>query len=193
MKALEAPPQAVDLADYKRSVHILPEDNFDDVLFTSYLMAAQSVVETGTRRPMSPRSVQIRARLVGVSRWWMPVCPVISLTTVSYTSADGTQVAVDLANIRLEMADDEPQIVFAAGVWSDAPDDAVVTLTAQVGYQPEDLPPQLRQAVILIVKDWYDAGIAVEEKDHLAVSFGCKALMRQVRYAPPAQMIGEVA
>ena len=191
MRALEAIPQAVQTADYKRSVHLLPQDVDDDVLFDSYLRAAQEVVEAGTRRPMSPRSVEFQERLIGSARWWFPVCPVIALTSVSYTGADGAEVPLDLYDIRLEMPHNEPQLVFAPGLWDAAPAGAVVTVVADVGHGVDTMPRQLFEATTLIVKDWYEAKIAVEEKKHLQTSFGCRALMRQVKYSRPRVLSGD--
>ena len=37
------------------------------------------------------------------------------------------------------------------------------------------------------MKDWYEAGIAVEKKEFLDVSFGCRAIMKQRRYARPRE------
>lgn len=184
MKALTAIPQAVSLEEYKRAVHILDED--DNTLFTAYLKAGQEVVEDGSRRPMLPRSVKFDARLVGASRWWFPVCPVASLTALSWRDSSGAVQALDVASVQMEMADDEPQLVFPAGFWDGVSDGMVVSVTATVGYANGQTPERLKEAVILLAKDWYDAGIAVEEKKFLEVSFGCKALMRQMRYKRPA-------
>lgn len=180
-------PQLVDVTAFKRAVHIMADDADDDVLFAANLAGAQEVVETHTRRALTPRTLQIEARAVGWSRWWVPVCPVQSLTAVSVQSEDGTWQALTAASVRLESAADEPQLVFPAGFWDDALDVASVRFTFAAGYAEGLAPVSLGQAIILLAKDWFEAGIAVEKKEFLDVSFGCRALMKQWRYARPRE------
>jgi uncharacterized phiE125 gp8 family phage protein len=179
--------QAVSAAAYKRAVHILPDDADDDALFEGYLMAAQMVVEDATRRPLTPRSLRITTRATGWRRWWLPVCPVSAVSAIRWQRTDGTWADLDASALRLEMPADEPQLVVPDGFWAGVQDGAPVAVDATVGLSDCDHRHPLGQAVILLVKDWYEAGIAVEKKEFLDVSFGCRAIMKQRRYARPRE------
>lgn len=187
MQTIGAIPAALSVLDFKRSIHIMPDDTDDDALFAAYLVAAQETVEAATRRPMLPRSVKFEARAAGYARWWFPVCPVSEVVSVMWQQTDGTWLSLDASAVRLEMADDEPQLVFPAGFWVGVSEGAAIAVEAVVGYAAPALPVALKQAAYLLVKDWYEAGIAVEKKEFLDVSFGCRALMNQRKYSRPAE------
>lgn len=185
MKTIGIIPQAVSVEEFKRAVHIMADDADDDVLFASNLAGAQEVVETYTRRALTVRDLVIEARAVGWQRWWVPVCPVVALTGLSVQTENGTWLQLEHTALRLEAADDEPQLVFPGGFWSGAPEGAAVRFSFDAGHAA--VPQSLKQAIILLAKDWYEAGIAVEKKEFLDVSFGCRALMKQWRYARPRE------
>lgn len=187
MKNVEPVPPALSVAEFKRSIHIMVDDEDDDVLFAAYLAVAQETVETATRRPMLARSVKFEMRASGYARWWFPVCPVAEVTSIKWQQGDGSWADLDATALRLEMPDDEPQLVFPAGFWGDVDDGAAIAVEAAAGYAEADLPLAMKQAAYLMVKDWYEAGIAVEKKEFLDVSFGCRALMKQCKYSRPAE------
>lgn len=187
MRLLDPLPQAVSAEAYKRAVHILPEDTDDDMLLNGYLRAAQMTVEKATRRPLLSREITLTARAAGWLRWWMPVCPVTALQEMRWQAADGTWRILDIAAARIEMAHDEPQLVLPDGFFAGVTDGAAIELDAVAGVAGVDHSHPLGQAVILLVKDWYEAGIAVEKKEFLDVSFGCRALMKQWRYNRPSE------
>ncbi|OLS50575.1 hypothetical protein [Rhodovulum sulfidophilum] len=149
----------------------------------SCLRAAQSAVETATRRPLTPRRVRFETVAGQGRRWWVPVAPARTLIGVSWTGEDvgETWLAADAA--RLAFAGSEPQILFAPGALAGVPDGAALSIVLDVG--PDTVPPTLAQAVILIARDWIDAGIAVETVESPRIAFGARALIRQARYRRP--------
>lgn len=183
MKALAAIPQAVTRSEWKRAVHI--DHVHEDALIDAYLVAAQEVVETATRRPLLPRAVEFNWRALSSARWWFPVAPVQSLTAVAVQVVDGSFFDIDAGLVRLEQAHDEPQLVLLPGALDLLAEGGLVRVRAEVG---DALPrAALKQAIILLAKDWYEAGIAVEKKEAMDVSFGCRALMRQSIYVRPRE------
>jgi uncharacterized phiE125 gp8 family phage protein len=185
MKNIDAVAQAVSRDDYKKSVHVTEDDIDDDDLFDLYLQGAQEVVEAATRRPMTQRSVEFQCRATGWRRWWFPVAPVADVTAIAWQNEAGAWVDLGVSGIRIEQAFDEPQLIVPASFFSTVTDGAAIRITATVGHEVADRPRQLAQAVIMIVKDWFEAGIAIEKKEFLDVSFGCRALIKQVRYVRP--------
>ncbi|WP_370210962.1 hypothetical protein [Roseovarius sp.] len=184
MKALDTITAAVVVADFKRSRHIETDETADDALLEDLLAAAQAVVETGTNRPLTARSVEITFRAVGGLRWWFPCAPVNAVTKIEWQDGS-TWVELPLADVALEQGDDEPQLVFASGFWSSVSDGAAVRVTAEVG--ADEVPRPLREAIILIAGDWYEAGINPDKDKREMVSFGSRILMRQGRYSRPAE------
>lgn len=184
MKPLEAIPQAVSAAVFKAARHITEND--DDTRINGYLQAAQAVVEDATRRPLGARSVAFQERVVGSARWWFPVCPVASLTAVAWQGEDGGWTALDQTLVRLEMPDDEPQLVFPSGFLDAAPDGGAVRITASVGLAA--VPERAVTAIILLAGEWHEAGFALDGPTVTGpapMSFGVKSMLRQMRYARP--------
>ncbi|MBZ4023254.1 hypothetical protein CKO11_12375 [Rhodobacter sp. TJ_12] len=189
MRVIGAVPAIVGVDDFKRATHAQLDETEDDATLVAYLAAAQAVVERATNRPLGVREVEIAARLPGpVSRWWFPCAPVSAISKVSYDVGDG---AIDLGmeSFRLRFAHDEPQIDFAAGIFPYLVGQMEITVTATVGAadgDPSILP--LTQAILLVAREWYDAGISVGSdggSGDLRLSFGARALIRSGVYKRP--------
>lgn len=189
MRTVGAVAQAVDTVAFKRAVHIIEGVTDDDARIEQLLRSAQATVETATRRPMTARDVVIEARGKALARWWFPVCPVVSVAAVSLQAGDGTFAALDASAWRIDRAGDEPHLVFADGWFDGAAHAALIRIDARVGHEGgASWPAQLTEAVIMLGKEWLDAGIAMEQGQAAPpVSFGARALMRQVRYARPME------
>lgn len=187
MELIGTMPPAVTATAYKRAVHIMPEEADDDALVEGYLLAAQMTVEEATRRPLTQRVLRISTRATGWRRWWLPICPVHSVSAIKWQGENGQWVALDHAAARLEMGQDEPQLVVPELFWAGVADGAPVAVDVMAGMTACDHRHPLGQAVILLVKDWYEAGLSVETKEFLNVSFGCRAIMKQRRYTRPRE------
>ncbi|BAQ71461.1 hypothetical protein NHU_04348 [Rhodovulum sulfidophilum] len=172
----ETPPPGVSVEAYKRASHW--EGDADDARIGACLAAAQSAVETATRRPLTPRRVCFETAAGQGRRWWVPVAPVRALLGVSWS---GGELSAEAA--RLLFPDSEPQILFAPGAFAGVPEGAALSIVLDVG--PDTVPPTLAQAVILIARDWLDAGIAIETVESPRIAFGARALIRQMRYRRP--------
>ena len=178
----EAPALAVSVAEYRRATGFIELDAEADALIESYLIAAQQVVEAGTNRMMGRRSVRLsfEAR-PGLLRWWFPCAPVAEVTGVKLIQGGGETVLA-LPDLGLRMLQDEPQILFPVGAVP-AGGPAVIEVEAVVGADVADA--RLKQAIIMIVKDWREANIAIDQTEYTRASFGCRALMKQTRYRRP--------
>ncbi|WP_322889312.1 MULTISPECIES: head-tail connector protein [unclassified Yoonia] len=176
---------AVTAEEVRRAVHIT--EAAEDPLIEAYLAAAQEVVETACRRPLLPRDVIIETRYQGGSCWWFPVAPVQALTGIEVLERDGTWAERDTDDVVLASAFDEPKILFGEATLAGVRDGAPVRVTASVGYPAGALRKGMCQAIIMLTKEWYDAGIAVEQTAEIKVSFGVERLIKQNRYKRPAE------
>ncbi|TDX20845.1 hypothetical protein [Rhodovulum visakhapatnamense] len=177
----ETPPLGVSVEAYKRASHW--EGDADNSRIEACLAAAQSAVETATRRPLTPRRVRFETAAGQGRRWWVPVAPVREIAEIRWTAPDGTSGDLDAGAAWLLFADSEPQILFSDGALAGVPPGSPLAITLSVG--PDTVPPTLAQAVILIARDWLEAGIAIETVESPRIAFGARALIRQARYRRP--------
>jgi len=184
MQVIGAIPQAVDVLTFKRAVGIDDAETDHDLALTAYLIAAQEVVEVAARRPLTPRSVRFTTWSGMGRRWWVPVAPVGLVSAVAYDDG-AAMVPVPSAEWRLVQGFDEPQVVFTAGAFAALQDIASLEITATVGHVTA--PKALLQAVILLAKDWFDTGVAVEDHAETAMNFGCRSLIKQQKYNRPRE------
>ncbi|MBL3571968.1 hypothetical protein BV509_12325 [Rhodovulum sulfidophilum] len=177
----EIPPLGVSVEAYKRASHW--EGDADNSRIEACLAAAQSAVETATRRPLTPRRVRFETAAGQGRRWWVPVAPVREILGIGWSAPDGTTGDLGADAAWLLFAECEPQILFAEGALAAVPEGSPLAITLSVG--PDIVPPVLAQAVILIARDWLEAGIAIETVESPRIAFGARALIRQMRYRRP--------
>lgn len=178
----------VELGAFKRAVHLTEADTDDDALIAALLLAATEVVEAATRRITAPRSIEFVLPCASWRRWWFPVVPVAELTKLEYREAGGDWVELDKTQADLQCANDEPQLVIPAGFDPMALGAAEMRVTATVGTAKPHA--RSKQAIILIAKEWLEAGIAIEEAPRSALSFGPQRMLGQMKYGRP-QVLAE--
>lgn len=158
------PPEGipVSVADVAAQLHF---DDAEAPMIEALIAAATDVVETATNRPMVSRVVDIDLPPGPWSTFWLPCAPALEL--------------VDAVGGELLTAFDEPR--FLRGEFEGE------RIRVRVGYgAPADAPPRLLQAIILLVKEWRDASITIEQAYSAPqMSFGVRALLRQSRYKRP--------
>ncbi|WP_276946670.1 hypothetical protein [Haematobacter massiliensis] len=151
-------------------VHADPEHDAGAV--EALLLAAVEVVETAAGVPMLARTVEFETPNGRWSRWWFPVRPVIALM--------GAPVGV------LESGWDEPRLLRGDEVGG-------VTIRARVGHEAGgEVPQALRQAVILLAREWWEAALTPDGAKAAELSFGVYRLIRQGRYRRP-QVVEAIA
>ena len=190
MRVIEAGdiPAGVDVADFKRSVHIAEGDLDDDSALALLLQAAEATVATATGHPLTPRAVECVVARGGWRRWWFPVLPVADLTALAISDGAGGWLDQPLAGAWVQQAHDEPQLVLGAewaghGVAGD-----LLRVQAIVGGAEAGARARLRQAIFLLTKEWFEAGIAIEGDQLPSLSFGVRLLMKQARYRRPCEV-----
>nr|WP_321509473.1 hypothetical protein [uncultured Celeribacter sp.] len=181
----EALPEVVTVEDFKRATHFSGGEAGDDLQLAVLLQAARETVETASGRPLGIRDVLFTAMIEpGARRWYFPVAPVVQLQAVEVMS-EGVTSTLDLDQMQLEAGHDEPRMVFAHGVLP-VQSGALLRVQASVGAAGGSLRMALLQAIFLIAKEWFEAGIAVDDPPAAPrLSFGARTLLRQNRYKRP--------
>lgn len=185
---------AVDATDFKSAVHIRAGDVQDDAHIAVMLAAAQQVFEDATGRPIGEGAFELTLPWARWRRFWFPCCPVASIDSVALVDADGEELAQPLDGIRLTRGADEPQMVIADG-WaglSVPASEIILRFTAGLDTADRRVQP-MRQGIILLVKEWFDAGLSLDGTVEAArLTLGARRLVKQARYRRPC-VIDEVA
>lgn len=164
MRVVEPPTGlAVEVAALEAQLHF---DGDETGTIAALIEAATDVIETATNRPILSRVVEITLPAGRWNTFWLPCAPAVGL--------------IDAPGATLLTGLDEPRLVRG-----DFEGDSV---QVRVGYGPSasDTPPRLRQAIILLVREWREFGLTVEQAVSTPqLSFGFRHLLRQSRYKRP--------
>lgn len=172
----------VTAADFKQSIHMLEIETDDDALIDALIASAVAVVDTATAHPYAAADYLFDLPIGGWRRWWFPVRPVNSVSKVEWMDIDGTWHGTDAGGAYVLQGHDEPQLIVPADLSAQLRCAQGARVTANAGGDPTE---NHRQAVIMTVKEWRDAGIALEGVEPAKVSFHVGALINQVRYKRP--------
>ena len=163
--------------------HLRVDHTEDDQLIEIYLRAAVSLVQDRTGRALLPTTWRLSRDdfPCDLGPIWLPRSPLISITSVVYTSAtDGTTVTMPSTDY--VATDGEPPSVCPA-VGKYWPADvvpfrrSVQTVTFQSGYADSDTcPATLVAAVYLMVGHLYENREAISDMTLKAVPLGFDAL-----------------
>lgn len=155
-------------ADAKAQVRVDHTD--DDALIASLSAAARAHVESRTGTRLYTQTVSFETddwRDLAI----LPICPVQSISSISYTDTAGDVITLPTTvyETRLELL--EPSIALKYGqTWPTIREGTLITVTAVVGYGVANAqPPEVMQAIRLIVGDWYDHRATVDDSPKVAV------------------------
>lgn len=178
----------VDLEDFKKSVHMVAGDLDDDSALRLALESAEAAISTATGYPLTPREVEFVVTRGSWCRWWFPVLPVVELTGLALDDGAGGWTDQPLEGAWVQQAYDEPQLILGASWAGHAAAGDVLRVQARVGGPDKSTMNRLRQAIFLLAKEWFEAGIAIEAEDAPRMSFGVHRLIRQARYRRPCEV-----
>lgn len=181
---------AVTVAEFKRAVHIEQDIYDDDPLIAGLIAAAEDVVATAANCPLSVGVYRFDLPAGAWSRWWFPCAPVVAFLSIEVRDSLGVWSELQNSGFSLLSGYDEPQLVAPAD-WSGF--DGLVSgvrVSARCGAVSTDLSTRsLRQAVILLAKEWFEEGLNVEGTAQTRrLSFGVRALINQKRYRRPQEV-----
>jgi hypothetical protein len=190
MRVIDTDPIApgVALEDFKKSIHFLVDDPEEEAALLLAMESAEATVATATGCPLTPRLVEFVATRGDWRRWWFPMLPVQELVGLALDDGRGGWVDQPLDGAWVQQAHDEPQLVLG-NAWAgrSAPGD-LLRVQARVGGADVQTRARLRQAVILLAKEWFEAGISLDGEDVPRMSFGVHRLLKQARYRRPCEV-----
>jgi uncharacterized phiE125 gp8 family phage protein len=146
------------------------EDGLQDGILESFLRAAIAAIEARTGKILIARAFTLR-----LSRWRdatgqaLPVAPVTQLETLVLVDREGQESPVDPALYRLDADTQRPRLMPVAAVLPVIPQAGAARIGFVAGMAEafDDLPADMRQAVMLLAAHYY------EYRDETALSAGC--------------------
>lgn len=136
----------------------------DATLIEGYLQAAREVVENHTGRALMPQTWELRLPEFPVGAITLPVPPVMSVTSLRYTSAAGVDTLLASTAYQVEASSGptaQPALLWPAvgTVWpaTQLDDRAAVRVRFQAGYANAGaVPAALRAAILLVLGELYE-------------------------------------
>jgi uncharacterized phiE125 gp8 family phage protein len=157
-KALIAPPTALPLSVADAKAHLRVETPDEDGYIEGLLKAAIAHVEAGTGVALISQTWRVY-----LDEWpddclvELPLHPVRSILAVTVFDAEGAPQALDANLWRLDAVSRPARLVFRAppdpGL---APNGIEIDLRAGFGDTGNEVPDQLRRAVLLLVAHWHE-------------------------------------
>ena len=169
------------LRDHLRLSSGFADDTTQDALLEQYLRAAIASVEGRVSRALFRRGYVLR-----LGRWRdghaqrFPLAPVVSVEGVSLISAQGVATSVAPDRYRLDADGMRPRLEAAGTALPMIPTGGAVEIafTAGFGVVWDDIPADLRQAVLLLAAQYYEGREAGGGAD---MGFGIRALLERWR------------
>lgn len=150
--------QPVSLDEAKDFLRLV--DSTDDSTVRRLIVAAAAQVEAVSGVHCISRTARIILHDFPRNGWVFPVSPVASISSIKYTDVDGNEQTVDSGEYLLEGSEYEPRLYLTEdGEWPSTIDQAdAVRITAVTGYgdDADDVPPQIKQAILFLVSHWFE-------------------------------------
>ena len=175
-QTLENAEEPIDLETAKTQVRAIQDVDDEDDLIEQIIAAAREYCENITGRALKPcrvlaypKNTTERQRLP-----WIPVGTVEKLErrleTGEYQEMDAAEYAVDPEGGMLR--------IFAAGT-----ETAGYRLTYRAGYTAEDVPPLMRQAMLMLIGHWYQnrESVQIGAVASIEIELSTRNMLRQYR------------
>lgn len=129
----------------------------EDALLAGYLDAAVEHVQTMTSQLLMPQTVAFEFDSFEDMARPLPCAPIRAIQSISYEAADGSTQTVEPSEYRLRERGRLALIARRSGCWPQLAPGAVVTVTAEAGYEDaEAVPVTLRQAILFLAAHFYE-------------------------------------
>lgn len=167
------PDAALPVEEFKAHLRLgtsFGQDTAQDEVLNGFLRAAMAAIESRTGKILMTRSFSWsltfwRERDSQV----LPVAPIAALTRLATVSRDGSDTEVEGSRYWLERDSQRPRLRAVGACLPVIPQggSAVIGFEAGYGQTWQDLPPDMRQAVLLLAAHYY------EYRDETSLSDGC--------------------
>lgn len=153
----ESPQLPITLEEVK--THLKVEDDAEDGLVYSYMLAAVKWAEERTRRAIALNDYLIVRDHFPIGAWQLPLGKVQSITNVQYIDVDGNTQTWPTSEYEIDLATDfqarlQPKSTKSwpsTGTYLSA-----ARVTMRAGWNPENVPYTLKQALLMKVADFYE-------------------------------------
>jgi uncharacterized phiE125 gp8 family phage protein len=159
------PPAAepVSLSDAQAHLRV-GVDGPENATIAAYIQAAREAVENHTSRALMPQTWELRLPEFPASAIALPIAPLMSVTSLRYTSAAGADTLLDPTAYQVEASSGptaQPAMLWPAvgTTWPGTrlDDRAAVRVTFSAGYaNAAAVPAALRAAILLITGELYE-------------------------------------
>jgi uncharacterized phiE125 gp8 family phage protein len=158
------------LTTAEAKLHLRVDVSDDDALIASLITAARQYVENFTRRLLMPQTIDVGYDAFPCEEWFVPRCPVQSVTSISYYDGTGSVQTWGSSNYVTDIPvgpyGQLPRIAPASGVSYPATQDRVNAVTVRLvcGYgtgaqneatQQAAVPAGIKAAMKLLIGHWY--------------------------------------
>lgn len=146
------------------------EDTLQDEVLRSFLRASIAAVEARTGKVLLERDFSWTLTIWrDATAQVLPVAPVKAITSVEMVARDGARTAVANDAFWLEQDQQRPRVRATGTCLPRVPHNGSVVLTFLAGYGAvwDDVPADLRQAVLLLASHYY------EFRNETSLSDGC--------------------
>ncbi|MGY6694797.1 MAG: head-tail connector protein [Roseinatronobacter sp.] len=148
------------LRDHLRLSSGFADDTTQDALLEQYLRAALGRIEARLSRALFRRGYVLRlAQWRNGQTQALLIAPVLQITSVTVLAADGSALPVAASRYRLDPDSTRPRIMAAGTALPTIPTGGAVEIAfdAGLGVTWDDIPADLRQAVLLLAAHFYEA------------------------------------
>lgn len=149
--------EPVTLADAR--AHLRLDGTEENALVEALIAAARAALEAETRRAFVTQSWRLTLDDWPEGTVQLPLAPVSEVTAVSIADAEGALLPLDAEIYETALAGDTPRLAARRGqVWPmPATRLAGIAIDFTAGYGAAgDVPPPLRQALLLLVAHWFE-------------------------------------
>ncbi len=184
------PPAAPPVSLSETKAHLRLEETADDAYVERLVEASRLHVEKVTERALVEREVELRTAppCSSSARVRLPgghLQSAAEVTAVAYIDDDGTEQAMDLADVIIVLGGDStPAELLPASAWpSMAARPDALRVTYSVGWpSPADVPEPLRHAVLLMVSQLYEHRTPEVTGPTSTLALSLEALMAPYRF-----------
>ncbi len=178
------PAAALPLAAFRAHLRLgagFSDEATQDALLEQYLRAALASVEGRVGRALFQRDFVLR-----LTRWRddhaqrLPVAPVVAVTSVTLVDAGAIETVVAPARYSLDGDGTRPRLEATGAILPRIPSGGRVEIAFSAGFGAdwEEIPADLRQAVLLLAAQYYEGRDGTGDSD---AAFGIRALLERWR------------